>query len=65
MDDKNFKDRVPDLDQINRTNVTLTQGGFQQSDESQSDDPRSWFDEQGAARRRHIDDIAPEDQSDG
>ncbi len=63
MKDDDFKNRVPDLEQINRTNVNLTQGGFNQSDEGEGQQQkRSWFDEKGAARRQHIDDIAPEDE---
>lgn len=58
MQDKDFKDRVPSLDRINRTNHNLTQGGF--NEDPERDDPRSWFDEQGAARRRHVDDPKPE-----
>ncbi|MFN8610067.1 MAG: hypothetical protein U0931_21170 [Vulcanimicrobiota bacterium] len=61
-----FRDRVPPLDQINRTNRNLTRSGEEQAgQEPERDDPRSWFDEQGAARRRQVDDIRPEDQSDG
>ena len=56
MDDKKFQQRVPSLDQMNKTNKNLTQGGFDLGPEKPDEQGNSYFDSQGAARRRGIDD---------
>lgn len=61
MDDKKFRERVPSLEQKNKTNTALTQGGFVDREKSEEKDSRSYFDEQGAARRRGVDDENPEE----
>lgn len=58
MDDKDFLKRVPSLEQMNKTNADLTQGGFDKVEVDESEDGRSYFDGTGAARRRGIDDKA-------
>mgnify|MGYP003611336588 CR=1 FL=1 len=65
MNDKTFSERVPSLDQMNRTNTTLTQGGFLAKEKSVKPDTRSSFDEKGAARREHMDEADPGQPVDG
>ncbi|MBX3172422.1 MAG: hypothetical protein KF760_33770 [Candidatus Eremiobacteraeota bacterium] len=58
MDDKKLQERVPSLEQMNKTSSNLTQG-FDDRESEITGDERSSFDKKGAGRGRGVDDQKP------